>query len=387
MANKIRKRRLILIPAQKESKALFFFLITFLAAFYAAVGSNGEASESSFKIIIPPRGSLYHGVFPGGWSGEEDDISIEELSSYEQAVGKTAAWIYFSNNWYKDRNFPRKTATMIRESGSVPFIRLMLRDSDEQNKKNRLFTLQRILEGSFDKDLRAWARTARDFGSPLLAEYGTEVNGEWFPWNGKWSGAGKTKEYGERDYPDGPERFRDAFRHIIDIARQEGALNISWVFHVNNDDVPNISWNRLENYYPGDGYIDLIGVSVYGAQTPMAEEWPEFRESMDSVYPRLQALAPEKPIILLEFGVTLGNPLGDQAAWAKAALTDLLQPRWPGTIGFSWWNEAWENDADTKHNTTMRVQDNKALSDVFRKLVGENEKILGRLNISTLPSP
>ena len=74
--------------------------------------------------------------------------------------------------------------------------------------------------------------------------------------------------------------------------RQEGAANILWVFHANNDDNPQAPWNRLENYYPGDEYIDLVGVSVYGALTPLEEEWPEFRPAMDSAYPRLAALSP-----------------------------------------------------------------------------------------------
>ena len=126
--------------------------------------------------------------------------------------------------------------------------------------------------------------------------------------------------------------------------REEGAYNIIWVFHVNTYDVPNKSWNRLEQYYPGDEWIDWIGVSVYGAQTPMEQEWSRFRNLMDAVYPRLVALSPSKPIALLEFGVTAGNPLGNQAAWAKKALKDLTAFRWPRIIGFSWWNETWENE-------------------------------------------
>ena len=46
------------------------------------------------------------------------------------------------------------------------------------------------------------------------------------------------------------------------------ADNILWVFHVNYNDWPNESWNRFENYYPGDDYIDWLAVSIYGAQQP-----------------------------------------------------------------------------------------------------------------------
>jgi beta-mannanase len=255
----------------------------------------------------------------------------------------------------------------------------MLRDSPEQDQANKVFTLKRILAGEFDADLRRWADAARDFGTPLLAEYGTEVNGEWFPWNGVWNGGGSTKGYGDPALPDGPERFRDAYRRIIGLVRGEGAANVLWVFHANNDDWPQESWNWLENYYPGDAYIDWLAVSVYGAQTPLDDYWDEFRPTMDAVYPRLTALAPSKPIILAEFGVTLNNPLGSQSDWANKALTDLIGLRWPRIMGFSWWNEFWQNDDNPKHDTTMRVQDNPALARVFQTLVGANPNVLGRL--------
>jgi putative cell wall-binding protein len=337
-------------------------------------------------VGVPPAGQLYHAVYPGAFTGAEDDITLGDLRSYEESAGKTAAWVYFSHNWYRDRRFPTQTAEWIRDAGSVPYIRLMMRSDTVQGHAEPTFTLDRIVGGEFDDDLRAWARAARDFGTPLMAEYGTEVNGEWFPWNGVWNGAGVTDGYGDPSVPDGPERFRDAYRHIIRIARDEGARNVLWVFHANNRDIPDETWNRLENYYPGDEWIDWIGLSVYGAQTPMEGEWPEFRPMMDAVYPRLVALAPGKPIVLAEFGAAARNPLGDQAVWAEAALTDLTSRRWPRVIGMSWWNEWWQNDDDPAHDTTMRVQDDPALADVFQRLVGDNGSVLGRAVFVERPS-
>jgi hypothetical protein len=323
---------------------------------------------------------LYHGVYPGGITGEESDLTLADLRSYEETVGKTAVWVYFSDNWYEGRAFPLATVTWIRAAGSLPYIRLMLRSSAEQDQEEPIFKLQNIIAGDFDDDLQAWCAGARDFGSPLLAEYGTEVNGKWFSWNGAWNGAGKPDGYGDPGQPDGPERFRDAYRRIIRICRESGADNITWVFHANNGDWPEESWNRLENYYPGDEWIDWLAVSVYGAQTPQDDYWDEFRPGMDEVYARVRALAPDKPVILAEFGVARGNPLGDQAAWARAALADITSPRYPGLIGFSWWNEHWQNDENPAHDTTMRVQDNLDLAAVFQELVGKNPRVLGRLS-------
>jgi hypothetical protein len=327
---------------------------------------TGPAAASMQESTYSP---IYHGIFPGGKTGEEDDITLADVTAYERAAGKKVAWVYVSNNWYTDRRFPTATATWIRQHGAVPFIRLMLLDSWRKPRTNKDYSLDSIAAGKFDKDLKAWARAARDFKTPLLVEYGTEANGHWFPWNGQHNGKSR-----------GPEKFKKAYRHIIDVMKKEGANNIRWVFHVDVDDNPHETWNRFENYFPGHNYIDWFGFSAYGAATPMADEWPSFRELVDPVYPRLADLAKGKPIVVLEFGVTSGHPKMDQAKWAEAALKDIVSGRWPGLLGFSWWNEAWENDNNPAHNTNMRVQDNPKLSAVFKRLVRSNPRIKDRLS-------
>ena len=96
---------------------------------------------------------------------------------------------------------------------------------------------------------------------------------------------------------------------------------------------------------------------------------------MDEIYPRLAELSSEKPIVLLEFGATSGNPNVDQAAWARSALADITSGRGPRLIGFAWWNDWWENDDNPRNNTNMYVDDNQDLTTVFRELVGDSDSI------------
>ncbi len=112
----------------------------------------------------------------------------------------------------------------------------------------------------------------------------------------------------------------------------------------------------------------------------MEEEWPDFRQTMDEVYPRLAALGPAKPIMVLEFGTCKNNPGGRQEVWAERALADLVQNRWPKVMGFSWWNEYWQNDDNPEHDTSMRLQDNPSLAAVFQKWVGARRNVLGRIS-------
>lgn len=326
-------------------------------------------------ITIDPT-RLYHGVFPGGatTSGSEDEVSLALAREYAAAAGRDAAWIYFSHNWYRGRQFPLAHCRWIRDYGAIPFIRLMLRTNGDNPCPDPEYTLANINSGRYDTDFRAWANAAETFGTNLIVEWGTEMNGQWFAWNAKWNGESR-----------GAARFQNAYRRIVDTMRGEGANNITWAFHVNDNDDPETSWNRLERYYPGDSYVDWLGMSVYGAQTPTAGgDCPPFASRAVELHNRLHALAPAKPIFLLEFGATINHPDAnanddcDAAQWADAALTSILNDSMPHLRGFSWWNEHWENDDDPNHNTDMRVQRSRRLSDVFKRHLVGNPKVLDR---------
>lgn len=85
------------------------------------------------RVDAPPSGRLYHGVYPGGITGYEDDITPNDLNSYEQTVGKTAVWCCFSHQWFHGRVFPMAAARWIHDAGSVPYVRLTMRsDSAEE---------------------------------------------------------------------------------------------------------------------------------------------------------------------------------------------------------------------------------------------------------------
>lgn len=340
-----------------------------LAAGIAAAGCSGDAIENMEKLALPPSGKLYHGVFPGSLRGDEDSLTSAMVSSYERTVGKKVAWVYFSHNWYKGREFPLQTAKWIRKRGAVPYIRLMTRSNPEtlEGDADPAYALKDFLAGKFDADLRAWAQAAKEFATPLMVEWGTECNGSWFGWNGEHNGGNKTDGYGDPDKPDGVERFIDTYRHVVKLMRGEGAHNITWVFHVDDYDLPEEEWNHFEHYYPGDAYVDLIADSTYGALGP-TEKVYDFASEIDKMYKRVATVTTKRPMIIAEFGSTAGTKEIKVEDWAKKALESLLSSRWPRLRGFSWWNERWSNDDNPAHDTDMRVQASKPLADTFRKV-------------------
>jgi hypothetical protein len=315
------------------------------------------AGTATAQIAPPPPGKLYHGFFYDGPALNEHDVTAGDVARYEQAVGRKTTWVFFSDNWFESRKFPIATCGWIHDLGKIPYVRLMLRSDLEQNHREKFYTLGKISAGEFDQDLRGWARDAKAFKSPILIEWGTEPNGDWFSWNGKWNG-GVEK---------GPAHYIAAYRHMVDVMRAEGADNLLWVWHVNWFDSPEAQGNRFENYYPGARYCDWLGLSAYGPLTPTTHDGTEsLRFKMREAYPRLTRLAPGKPIVLAEFGCDLHNRRVSAEAWAKSALDDLFSGRWPAVIGFCWWNEAWENDDDSKHDTDMNILHDPGLTNVFR---------------------
>ncbi|NOR63692.1 MAG: beta-mannanase [Rhodobacteraceae bacterium] len=337
-----------------------------LLLFASPILAGPLGHEATLRALMPDNGRLLNGVFPGGYSGDEDDITPDQVRDYERLVGKRVAWVMFSHNWFQGRAFPAETAGWIRGQGATPYIRVMLRSDTELSHRAPLYTLQAIVDGDFDSDLAAWGQAAAQFGTPIIAEYGTEMNGDWFPWNARWNGRKR-----------GAALFQQAYRHIIDVVRTAGGSNVIWVFHVNNLDGPPKQWNRFEGYYPGDDYIDWLGVSIYSAQGPHEDWTVDFTESLPDVMARFAAMAPEKPVIVAEFGTDVHNAREPAGPWADAALSLMLSGRYSNLIGFNWWNETWPNGDDPVDATDYRVGASAALTAVMRRHLA-NRRVQGR---------
>ncbi len=298
--------------------------------------------------VVPPAQGVYHGVFAFG--PREDRVTTSTVRMFENLVGKPVAWAYFSNNWFTGIRFPLSAVRAISRTGAVPFIRMMARSSFDL--PDTVYTLQKIIDGKFDLPLIRWAVAARRTGIPLMVEFGGEMNGNWFPWSGVYNGGDTTTGYGDPALPDGPERFRDAYRHIIDLFRNQGADNITWVFHANYSSTPEERWNSMAAYYPGDDYIDWIGESAYGAQM-QGDSWDLLTDVLDESYPELAAVSPSKPLALLEFGVIDDGIPGHKAAWIREGLDSIRGGEYPRIRGISYWESEFIADNGTVSNMLL----------------------------------
>jgi hypothetical protein len=332
-------------------KYLFYKYGFFFLVFFTACGSGYSVNQKNGKKIAPPETGVYVGAFPDMGS-TEDSVTFARLKAFENLTGQKPLWVYFSNNWFGGIKFPLKEVQTIKEFGSVPFIRMMPRSDFADTKSDPVYSLKKITGGKFDKQLKAWARDAKKYNEPLMVEFGTEVNGNWFP----WCGSNNEKN---------PKIFKDAYIHIIELFRNEEVDNITWVFHVNYESTPDEKWNSMSAYYPGDDYIDWIGMSIYGAQKS-EDDWINVTEIFEDAYKNLSAISKNKPLGVFEFGVIEHERKYD---WIKTFFDLLKSEKYNRIKGVSYWHSRWDNGDGSV--TNMRLDSSPDALRVYKEAISE----------------
>jgi hypothetical protein len=327
------------------------------------------------KLTTPSEDTLYIGAF-ANYGHQENQISRERIEAFETLINKRIAWAYITNTWDKGIRYPHKNIQTIWDNEQVPFIRFLPRSDHGANDthKDSVYSLQNIIDGQFDKAFIQWARESKLDNIPLLIDFGVEMTGNWMPWSGIYNGAGKTDGYGDPTYPDGPERYRDAYRHIIDIFRKEGANHITWFFHPDIQRIPDKEWNSAKYYYPGDDYIDWIGLSIYGALT-LSDTEKLFSTALKKGYPLIYDISDTKPIALLEFGVAERGDEKNKKAWIEDAFNAILYNPYIEFKAISYWHETWKNDDGT--SSKLKIDSSPQSLHTFTQLI-QNPRFLSK---------
>jgi hypothetical protein len=196
-----------------------------------------------------------------------------------------------------------------------------------------------INNGSNDSVIAAAARNLAGQGKPTLLRWGWEMNGDWFEWDGTHNGQDTAG-------------FIKAWKRMHGIFRDEGADNVAWNWSPNWNSGPNVSWNKMQRYYPGDAYVDWVGVSAYNfdGESPKT-----------LLTPIVSGYGGRKPIIISETasidhgGNTKANWIGDLSAYVRAT------PQ----IGALCWFDT-DTQSDSAHN--FRIDTSSASLAAFRTL-------------------
>jgi hypothetical protein len=175
------------------------------------------------------------------------------------------------------------------------------------------YSLQAIASGQFDAYLSAQGRALASVGAPVAVRFAHEMNGGWYPW-------------GQGANGNTPSDYVAAYRRVHDVVTAAGATNVIWVWSpitvVSRPSVP------LAPLYPGDGYVDWVGLSVYFS-SPTAT----YVKTVPSTLSQLDQVAPAKPIYVAETAVLPG---ANRPAMIHDLITGLLSM--PRLVGLTWFN-------------------------------------------------
>lgn len=216
--------------------------------------------------------------------------------------------IEFYVQWPKESESsisPQSTLEAIWQAGALPCLTWEPMYYVDQEKV--FISATTILQGGYEAYLSAMAEAFKAYDKPFLLRFAHEMNFEGYQW-------GK------------PEVYKELFRYLVTYFRKAGVKNILWVFCPNADSVPNEAWNQASRYYPGDTYIDILGMDGYN--------WAQksFEQVFNPIYRELKTLSPDKPLFVFETG-TEGSAQ-EKEKWLQEAIKTAAQWRIQGLIWF-----------------------------------------------------
>lgn len=282
---------------------------TALRALGAAVGSL-SVTGCLDRLWTSP---VVFGVFPG-----EDWSNIRPFERWiERRFAVTTHYTDAAITDQRRQQFIFEEMTAQWDEGRVPMVtwQPFPRSPDAEESVTRA-----IASGSYDDvlsswvhDLSQWISIAPDERRFYFRPF-PEMNGDWIPW-----GADATTI----------DDFVTSWRHLYEMLADTGLTDdqVQWVW---NPNATEHGTHDTESYYPGDEYVDWIGIDGYNfGNSRSSTTWQSPEEVFDPMLDRVTDLA-EKPIALPEFGTTSYRDgryrPNEKAEWIDAVF-DLIERR------------------------------------------------------------
>src|SRR5438874_797829 len=260
-------------------------------------------------------GSVLFGVATEG--GPTDAAG---LAAFESHAGKKVSLYSDYRSFYYDPNFPTTATDAVRSRGEIPMITWEPWDPRSGSASQPAYSLAAIASGAQDALISRWASQVKAWGQPLWLRFAHEMNGDWYPWAEKVNG-------------NRPGDYVTAWRHVHDIFQRAGVANVTWVWSPNVL-MPNTP--SLASLYPGDAYVDWLGVDGYNWG---GSSWQSFDSVFGATLAELHRLS-SKPIVI---GETASSEVGgSKAQWIQQLFAGMARDS--SIKAFVWFNLKKEAD-------------------------------------------
>ncbi|WP_422449183.1 glycoside hydrolase family 26 protein [Thermoanaerobacterium sp. DL9XJH110] len=205
------------------------------------------------------------GAYAGAYVLQDAYINYS-MKKFNELTGKKHA-AFFRYVGY-GQPFPEEWVKQVISAGAAPHI---------------AFEPNQGLDGVKDDEyLRGFARAAARTGVPIFLRYASEMNGAWPRYTGD------------------PEKYIQKWRLVHDVMEEE-APNVMMVWTVFT-----FPQKTIPLYYPGDEYVDWVGVNIYNVvyhnnDIKQKADHEDPLELLNFVY---DMFGDRKPIQISEYGAT-----------------------------------------------------------------------------------
>ncbi len=266
-------------------------LVVFGVSFTYINITNGEEVEA-YDLVYEKENYEYaemeqeDGVLLSAYVLQDDYIE-QSMENFNEITEKKHA-SFFRYVGY-GQPFPTEWVEEVKAAGAIPHIAFEPNDGLE------------LVED--DEYLREWARAANEAGVPIYIRWASEMNGTWTQYSGH------------------SDLYIEKWRLVYDVFQEE-APNCSFVWTVFT-----FPESTIESFYPGDEYVDWVGVNIYSVvyhnnDLKQKCDFEDPLELLDYVY---NTYSYKKPIQISEFGATHYSATDEQtySEWAAEKITRL----------------------------------------------------------------
>lgn len=335
------------------------------------VGPTKPTAPSKAELLNPSQ--RYFGMYteqaPFNWA--TFDAAADDVALQQNMVGYFGGW---------DEGFRANAVTRAWERDLMPMLTWESRPIASKNDvvDEPAYSLPRILAGDFDAYLTQYARDIASTGLPLAIRLNHEMNSTWYPWAEQTSSGQPINGNNVGDYV-------KMWQHVHDIFEANGANQyVVWVWApniINNLPTAFQSQEFLQNLYPGDAYVDWVGVSGYQRPPFKTDNDSTFSYTYDRTLDQLRAIT-DKKILLAEVGASeIG---GTKPAWVKSFFEGFDPGANDDVIGFTWFNLAVSTYVDGELATNDWRVDSRANSlEAFRAGIADPARRFGGTGLGT----
>ncbi|WP_186807119.1 glycoside hydrolase family 26 protein [Tenuibacillus multivorans] len=216
--------------------------------------------------------------------------------------------------------------------------------------------LDQVVDGEY---IRQFAREAKESGVPVFLRYASEMNGEWVPWSGD------------------PEKYKEKFRLVHDIMEKE-APNVAMVWSPNF-----LPRHNIDQYYPGDEYVDWVGTSLYTIPFSHGERKPG-GNPIDYLRPIYEKYS-HKPMMVSEGAVShysyeLDEDFSEWAASQIGNMYGFLPRMFPNIKAVTYFNLDKITTNYDNQNNNYDLADNKQVDKTYQRMI-QNGQFIDQLTV------